>query len=236
MSEAVMEVKLPESHWWGIMNYQSALDRMVAAHADRVAGKIGDQFFYLEHEPVITFGRATPPEDLQKIPHSIPTREVSRGGLATYHGPGQLVCYLVLNLADRVGDQKPDIHAYLRALEFGLSSFLKVQFNLNAGTREGFTGVWTIPAAGEQVGRKLASIGVSARKWVTSHGFALNIHPDMTGFNSIVPCGITDAKMTSVSLELERQGRKLNVKLMEQWAGLVHKHVKAALNEAGWAS
>lgn len=230
-----MEAKLAESHWWGTVDFQSALDRMTAVHAARVAGKIADQFFYLEHEPVITFGRATPPEDLHKASHSIPTREVPRGGLATYHGPGQLVGYLVLNLADRVGDQKLDVRAYLRSLELGLISFLKVEFNLDAGRREGFTGVWTIPAAEEHVGRKLASIGVSARKWVTSHGFALNIHPDMTGFESIVPCGITDAETSSVSLELERHGRKLDEKPMEQWAHQVHRHIKAALNEAGWA-
>lgn len=234
MNGVSAETATPSVEWWGRVEYQAALDRMTQAHEDRVTGAIGDKFYYLEHEPVITYGRATDAADLHKVPHEIPVQEVSRGGLATYHGPGQLVGYIVMSLAERAGGQKPDIHAYLRALETGLINFLGEEFKLKAGLREGFTGVWTVPDTGAPVGRKLASIGVSARKWVTSHGFALNIQPDMSGFRSIVPCGITDAEMTSVQLELDRAGIKLESTPMETLAANAHKHIVASLRAAGW--
>ncbi len=267
-SEADVSVShsyLKAMEWWGIIDYQEALDRMTQAQADRVesirliasSDRAGffpahdphtkprdhsaeDSFFYLEHPPVITYGRATPSEDLKKINHQIPTLAVPRGGLATYHAPGQLVGYIVLDLSNRSAGAKPDIHAYLRALELGLIAFLRDEFGLATGLRQGFTGVWT-QTTGSEVGeiaaepiRKLVSIGVSARKWVTSHGFALNIHPDMTGFQSIVPCGITDAEMTSVELELQRAGRPFKVKPMQQWAERAHLHLLKALRNEGW--
>ncbi len=226
--------QLPAFQWWGTIDYVAALDRMTVAHASRVAGEISDSFFYLEHPPVITYGRATPATDIKPTAGGIPAREVPRGGLATYHAPGQMVGYIVMDLSNRANDARPDIHAYLRAIELGLIAFLNDAFDLNAGLREGFTGVWTIPTADAPAGRKLASIGVNARKWVTSHGFALNIHPDMSGFDRIVPCGITDAPMTSVEKELQLAGRTLEIKPMENWAGQAHKHLVNALQNEGW--
>jgi len=224
----------PVAEWWGQIDYRAALDKMITAHAARVAGTGDDSFFYLEHPPVITYGRSTPATDLRNGVSPIPRLEVPRGGLATYHAPGQLVGYIILDLAQRSGGQRPDIHAYLRAIELGLICFLRAEFALNAGLREGFTGVWTVPDTANPAGRKLASIGVSARKWVTSHGFALNIHPDMSGFDAIVPCGITDAPMTSVKLELEREGKTFAVKTMERWAREAHEHIMRALQVEGW--
>ena len=223
--------------WWGIIEYEDALERMARAHGERVENKDdgSDGFFYLEHPAVITYGRATPETEITASPHGIPTVAVSRGGLATYHAPGQLVGYVVMDLSRRAGGRRPDIHAYLRAIEAGLIAFLKDEFGLAAGLREGFTGVWTVPdGGGPGHGRKLASIGVSARKWVTSHGFALNIHPDMSGFQAIVPCGITDAEMTSIKLELERARRVFEVKSMREWAERAHGHLSAALRDEGW--
>lgn len=240
MSEAVIVrdehalAGLPPAEWWGLIDYLPALDRMAEAHTLRTAGQAPDGFFYLEHPPVITYGRATPECELQLGAPEIPRLAVPRGGLATYHAPGQLVGYLVMDLRERAGGQAPDIHAYLRAIELGLIAFLSDEFGLEAGLREGFTGVWTTPAPDAPVGRKLASIGVSARKWVTSHGFALNICPDMRGFEAIVPCGITDAAMTSVEKELILQGRQFTRKPMEQWAAAAHRHISAALQDAGW--
>src|SRR5690606_16548577 len=101
--------------------------------------------------------------------------------------------------------------------------------------REAFTGVWTPPSPeGLHPGRKLASIGVNARKWVTSHGFALNIHPDMSGFDAIVPCGITDASMTSIARETERAGREFRVRPMQEWADAAHGYLVRALQGEGW--
>ena len=224
----------PAHQWWGCIPYNPALDRMTRAHADRVAGLISDSFFYLEHEKVITYGRSTPAEEIHLAEPGIPRVEVPRGGLATYHAPGQLVGYIVMDLSRRAGGLQLDIHAYLHAIEQGLIGFLKEEFGLPAGLREGFTGVWTLPDSLAPVGRKLASIGVNARKWVTSHGFALNIHPDMSGFKAIVPCGITDASMSSVEQELRRTDKPFTPRPMEAYAASAHRYIVAALHDAGW--
>lgn len=227
----------PSTHtysWWGTIDYEPALERMNVAHTDRVAGAICDSFFYLEHHPVITYGRATPPADIKPTASGIPAREVPRGGLATYHAPGQMVGYIVMDLSNRANGARPDIHAYLRAIELGLIAFIEDAFDLNAGLREGFTGVWTVPTSDAPHGRKLASIGVNARKWVTSHGFALNIHPDMSGFDRIVPCGITDAPMSSVEQELKLSGQLLEIQPMAAWAEQAHRHLVTALQNEGW--
>lgn len=227
----------PDCQWWGTIDYEEALARMENAHAEAIRRRqtsdpAGDQFFYLEHPSVITYGRATPAEELQLGAPDIPRIAVPRGGLATYHAPGQLVGYIVMDLARRSGSS-PDIHAYLRAIEQALIDFAAAEFNLETTRREGFTGLWTLPE-GEWPGRKLASIGVSARKWVTSHGFALNIHPDMRGFDAIVPCGITDAPMTSIEAELKHNGRKLEEKPMQIYAQSFHHHLIRALQSEGW--
>lgn len=218
--------------WWGLIDYEVALKRMVSAHASRVVGSRDDGFFYLEHPAIITYGRATPESDLKT--GTVPLIEVPRGGLATYHAPGQMVGYIVLDLSRRADNRKPDIHAYLRALEAGIIHFLRIEFSLESCRREGFTGVWTVPEAGENHGRKLASIGVSARRWVTSHGFALNICPDMSGFDQIVPCGITDATMTSVEKEYAKRGQSLAIKPMEAWSAIAHGYLVNALRDEGW--
>lgn len=233
MAGSVTETPAHVQEWWGEIDYMKALDRMTAAHADRVAGNIPDSFFYLEHPAVITYGRATPPDELLSSPHNIPTHAVPRGGLATYHAPGQLVGYIVMDLSRRA-DKSPDIHAYLRAVEQGLIDFISAEFNLETTRREGFTGVWTPPDGSASPGRKLASIGVSARKWVTSHGFALNINPDMSGFGAIVPCGITDAPMTSIELEFQRAGRAFPPRSMSDRAAIAHAHIIKALQNEGW--
>ena len=222
-----------EPVFWGEeIPYETGLNRQAAVHKLRVLGEIPDQFFYLTHPPVITYGRGTKLADLQIYPHNIPTIEVPRGGLATYHGPGQLIGYIVMDLTQRANGLRPDIHAYLRAIEDGLISFLGAEYKLPAARRDGFTGVWTHgfgPDAAESMPRKLASIGVSARKWITSHGFALNLHPNMDAFRAIVPCGITDAEMTSVQGEHERVGRDYTTLDMEQIAYRFHEHLATAL-------
>ncbi|MEO8032022.1 MAG: lipoyl(octanoyl) transferase LipB [Gemmatimonadota bacterium] len=160
-----------------------------------------DLLLLVEHEPVITMGRGT---KLSSMPISAAglqqqgteVVEVERGGDVTWHGPGQLVGYPILDLTTH----RQDLHWYLRQLEEGLIQVLG-RMDL-AGTRvAGRTGVWT-------EGRKIASIGVHVRQWVTLHGFALNVHPDLRAFDQIVACGIEGVDMTSVERELVLSGRQ----------------------------
>jgi len=177
--------------WLGRITYSEALALQETLVQQRRDGEIGDTVLLLEHEPVYTIGRTRDRSSLAKqeqLPH--PVVETNRGGQATYHGPGQLVGYPILDLR-RHGQ---DLHAYLRALEQGLIDFAS-SFDISAGRRDGLTGVWAGP-------RKLASIGVGVRHWISMHGFALNVGLDLSGFGSIIPCGISDVEMSSLSVEL----------------------------------
>jgi lipoate-protein ligase B len=126
----------------------------------------------------------------------VPVFRVSRGGQVTYHGPGQLVGYPILKLEGR----ERDIHLYLRRLEETMIDAL-AKLNIAAGRRPGLTGVWVDE-------RKIGSIGVGLRRWITLHGFALNVSTDLEYFGAMVPCGIADVQMTSVELELDREIRR----------------------------
>ncbi len=162
----------------------------------RVAGELDrDLLLLVEHEPVITLGRATRATSLPLAPAELARRgvtvvEVERGGDVTYHGPGQLVGYPILQLREH----REDLHWYLRQLEAALIGAL-AGLGIAAGRNPGLTGVWT-------GGRKIASIGIHVKQWVTFHGFALNVSTDLRGFDLIVPCGIRDVVMTSVAAEL----------------------------------
>jgi len=156
--------------------------------AQRVDGTVGDVLLLTEHEPVITVGRGTPAEEQRLLGATgIPVVEVERGGEATYHGPGQLVAYPILLLPDG----RRDLHRYLRDLEevvIGVLSELAIQ-----GTRRpGLTGVWIAE-------RKVCSIGVAVRRWVTWHGLALNLHTDLAPFRRFHPCGLSPDVMTRVA-------------------------------------
>jgi lipoate-protein ligase B len=164
----------------------------------RIAGEIDEDILLLvEHDPVVTLGRGARAESLP-LPkpelerHGVEVFEVERGGDVTFHGPGQLVGYPVLDLRHH----REDLHWYLRQLEAGLIVGL-ARLGLTAGLNPGLTGVWT-------GGRKIASIGIHVKQWVTFHGFALNVTTDLSYFDLIVPCGINDVIMTSVSRELDR--------------------------------
>jgi lipoyl(octanoyl) transferase len=154
-----------------------------------------DLLLLVEHEPVVTLGRGTVasslPVGLELLrARGIEVHEVERGGDATWHGPGQLVGYPIVDLRSI----RPDLHWYLRTLEDALIDALDV-LGIPANRSPGYTGVWT-------AGRKIASIGVHVRRWVTLHGFALNVTNDLGGFEAIVPCGIPNVVMTSVAEEL----------------------------------
>jgi len=184
----------------GRVPYADALARQRALAEDRIAGRLAtDVLLLLEHPPVVTLGRGTRATSLPVAPDALRRRgievhEIERGGDVTYHGPGQLVGYPIFDLAAH----RKDLHWFLRQVEQALILAL-AHFSIVGERREGYTGVWT-------GGRKIASIGIHVRQWVTWHGFALNVTTDLSPFELIVPCGIPDVVMTSVAKELEAQG------------------------------
>src|SRR5207249_5553112 len=149
-----------------------------------------DELLLLEHEPVYTIGRTPDKSSLLGAAHlPYPVFSINRGGQATYHGPGQLMGYPIIDLRRR----GQDLHRYLRWLEQLLIDLL-AEFEIASSRRESLTGVWV----GD---RKVASIGVGVRHWITMHGFALNVSGDLSSFNHIVPCGINNVAMTSMEQE-----------------------------------
>jgi lipoyl(octanoyl) transferase len=187
----------------GLVDYEAALDLQKTLVEQRKRGEIGDQLLLLEHPHVITLGVKTR-NDLSHVlesPESLAAQgvglfESGRGGDVTYHGPGQLVGYPIIELqADR-----RDVHRYVRDLEEVLIRAV-AGFGITAGRVAGLTGIWVGEPGREE---KLAAIGVRISRWVTSHGFALNVTTDLSRFGLIVPCGITDRGVTSMERLLGR--------------------------------
>jgi lipoate-protein ligase B len=182
----------------GVMDYARALDFQRAVAKARIAGEIPeDVLLLLEHPPVVTLGRSSKEAHLLASPALLAARgvelhEVERGGDVTFHGPGQLVGYPIIDLTRH----KKDLHWFLRQVEESLIVALAT-FGIAAERNPGLTGVWT-------QGRKIASIGVHARDWVTWHGFALNVSTDLSYFDLMVPCGIQAVTMTSIEKEIGR--------------------------------
>ena len=172
----------------GRVSYTKALDLQLDLHAKCVAGDIPGALLLLEHDPVITMGVKTGKGNLLASPdllqrEGIDLAKTDRGGDVTYHGPGQLVGYPIFRLREMGGD----LHGYLRAIEQSIIDAL-AEFSLT-GERNGPAGVWV----GD---RKVCSIGVAVRKWVTYHGFALNVAPNMRHFSFINPCGLAAERLT----------------------------------------
>lgn len=183
----------------GLLPYAEALEiQRAAAHA-RINGALAEDLLLLvEHPPVVTLGRSTKAGHVLASADILATRrvelfEVERGGDVTFHGPGQLVGYPILDLKRH----RQDLHWFLRQVEEWLIRTLAT-CELAGERSPGYTGVWVD-------GRKIASIGVHAREWVTWHGFALNVTTDLSYFDLIVPCGIQSVRMTSVAQELGRE-------------------------------
>ncbi len=178
------------------MPYADALALQRGVAAARLNGQVAEDVLLLvQHPPVITLGRSTKAGNLLASSELLASRgvelfDVERGGDVTFHGPGQLVGYPIVNLAQHT----QDLHWYLRQLEDVMIRALAT-FGITAGRNPGKTGVWV-------AGRKIASIGVHARQWVTWHGFALNVTTDLSYFDLMIPCGIPDVVMTSVEREL----------------------------------
>ena len=180
----------------GRRDYGEVLELQRAVARARISGDLEqDVLLLVEHEPVITLGRSSQDAHLLANPEQLGRRgvrvyEVERGGDVTFHGPGQLVGYPIIDLKRH----RQDLHWYLRQVEEVLIRALR-SFDIAAGRVPKYTGVWTR-------NRKIASIGVHARDWVTWHGFALNVTTELSFFDLIVPCGIPQVTMTSVEREL----------------------------------
>jgi lipoyl(octanoyl) transferase len=183
----------------GLTAYGEAFDLQRALAEDVKAGARPDTVILLEHEPVVTLGRRTDEAAELHLPDGVDVEvvETNRGGKSTYHGPGQLVCYPILDL-NRHGR---DLRKYVRDLERAITRTLAA-FELDATTYDGLTGVWMPPSRGLGP-RKIASIGVHASRWVTTHGYALNVDLDPAPFTEwITACGLEDAAFTSMAAEL----------------------------------
>lgn len=188
-----------QSRWLGRIQYEEALALQESIVNDRIQGRNdSDVLLLLEHEPVYTMGR-TPDQSSLRSPEQLPypVVHINRGGQATYHGPGQLVGYPIFNLSA----QGRDLHRYLRTLEEIVIDVL-LTYQISAQRLEGLTGVWVSK-------KKIASIGIGVRHWITMHGFALNVCGDLSPFQHITPCGIANVEMTSIEAEI---GRPVSVK------------------------
>ncbi|MGB6482143.1 MAG: lipoyl(octanoyl) transferase LipB [Candidatus Acidiferrales bacterium] len=189
----------------GFMAYEPAFELQRRLVAARKAGAMPDVLLFCEHPNVITLGRNGHPKHLLASEHllrqmNVEFHSTDRGGDITYHGPGQIVGYPILNLAAI----RRDVAWYMRQLEEVMIR-ATAEFGIEAGRKTGMTGVWVERAAhGTEVAEKLAAIGVHLSRWVTSHGFAYNVSTDLRYFDLIVPCGIQGKRATSLELLLGR--------------------------------
>lgn len=196
----------------GLVDYQKAWESQKAIHQDVVDGKRPNTLLLLEHPSVFTAGRRT--EESEKPSDGTPVIDVDRGGRITWHGPGQLVGYPIVKLINPA-----ELVGFVREIESGLMSVCS-DLGLTTERIDGRSGVWVRDAAGD---RKIAAIGVRVAKGVTMHGFALNVNPDLSSFKTIIPCGIADAGVTSLEIELHRSIT------IDEVAPLVERHIFESL-------
>ena len=214
----------------GLVNYETSLDLQTQTLESLSRGLGPERIFLLEHPHVFTVGRRGQRFEGRRAKGEggrakdakveglelIPTVRISRGGHITYHGPGQLVGYPILDLRRR----GRDVHLYLRNLEECLIRTVR-DFGLSACRQEGLTGIWTDEG-------KLGSIGVGVRKWITMHGFSLNVATDLRYFEAIDPCGIPGCRVTSMSQLLKRE---VSIK---EVVPVLSRHLKRVLGDGGW--
>ena len=182
----------------GLTPYETAIHEM-EARADAIAqGRADEAVWLLEHPPLYTAGTSANPADLRD-PHRFPVHPSKRGGQYTYHGPGQRVVYVMLD----VGRRGRDVRAFVKTLEGWVIDTLD-QFNVRGEIREGRVGVWVVrddkplTATGAKPEDKIAAIGIRLRKWISFHGISINVEPELEHFSGIVPCGIADHGVTSL--------------------------------------
>ncbi|MBW1866724.1 MAG: lipoyl synthase [Deltaproteobacteria bacterium] len=189
---------------WGCLEYGEAFSRQRSLVDESISGFAPDRLVFVEHSPVVTIGRSGSPVDLKVSEETLRKKGVAlyqsnRGGMATFHGPGQLVAYPIIKLKEK------DLHLYLKRLLNAVAALLR-EYGLVPKFKKGEPGVWVNSG-------KIASVGIAVRKWVTYHGVALNVNTDLEAFNMIVPCGHQEEKMTSMEREL---GFSLNMTEMKK--------------------
>jgi len=200
----------------GLTGYEDAVTVMQARVAAIRAGEATEMVWLVEHPPLYTAGTSAKPEDLKEA--RLPTFAAGRGGQWTYHGPGQRVAYVLLDLTEPHGRVPArDVRAYVAGLEAWLIAAL-AEFGVKGEIRDGRVGIWVVNGDEEQ---KIGAIGVRVTRWVSWHGVALNVHPDLSHFSGIVPCGIAahgvtslaalgvKASMAAVDAALERHWREI---------------------------
>ena len=198
----------------GLVEYHTALATQRAIHSEVSQSTLKNTLILLEHPSVYTAGRRT--LDSEKPMDGTPVVDVDRGGKITWHGPGQLVGYPIVRLAN-----PHELVGFVRTIEAALIKVCE-EFGIRTQCIDKRSGVWVVDDRGE---RKIAAIGIRVAKGVTMHGFALNVNPDMSAFGQIIPCGIADADVTSLAMEL---GRDISV---SEVAPLVQRHMIDALGK-----
>ena len=174
----------------GKVEYPAALAKMERRNAAVQAGEEKELIWLLEHPPLYTAGTSSDPAEL--LSQDFPVYDTGRGGRHTYHGPGQRVGYVILNLKQR----NADVRGFVHALEAWVIAAL-AEFGVNARAVEGRVGIWCDTPDGQEA--KIGAIGIRIRKWVTMHGFSVNIDPDLSHFGGIIPCGISEYPVTSLA-------------------------------------
>lgn len=178
-----------------LIDYINAVQIMESRIAKIRTREASELIWLLEHPPLYSAGTSAKPEDLIDS-HKLPVFKSGRGGQYTYHGPGQRVAYLMLNLAARSKNGEADLHSFIRSLENWLIMTLK-SFGVTGQRKVGNVGIWVKNSSGQDF--KIASIGIRVRHWVTFHGVSINVDPDLTNFKGIVPCGVQNSEVTSLS-------------------------------------
>jgi len=174
--------------------YEAAVAAMEARVAEIRAGTAPELVWLLEHPPLYTAGTSADPGDLL-MPDRFPVHRTGRGGEFTYHGPGQRIAYLMLDLAARFGERGPDLKGFVGELEGWIIATLAV-FDITGEVRPGRVGVWVDLGGGREA--KIAALGIRVRRWVSFHGISLNVSPDLSHYDGIVPCGIREHGVTSL--------------------------------------
>ena len=200
--------------WLGRKFYQPVWELQKQLHAKRMNGEISDVVLLVEHEHVYTFGKNADTNNLlNSKPRNAEVVQIDRGGEVTYHGPGQLVCYPIIDLHG----YKMSVSWYMRMLENVVIDCLQ-SYGIESGRKEGFTGVWV----GDD---KICAMGVRLSRWVTMHGFAFNLNPDMTYFDGMIPCGIFEYGVTSLQeLDIQFSSIDIQVKIMNLFNNYLSKN------------
>ena len=200
--------------WLGRQSYQPVWELQKQLHAKRMNGEISDVVLLVEHEHVYTFGKNADTNNLlDSKPRNTEVVQIDRGGEVTYHGPGQLVCYPIIDLHD----YKMSVSWYMRMLENVVIDCLQ-SYGIESGRKEGLTGVWV----GDD---KICAMGVRLSRWVTMHGFAFNLNPDMTYFDGMIPCGIFEYGVTSLQeLDIQFSSIDIQTKIMNLFNNYLSKN------------